>query len=56
MARMKDLLYDLQHYDMLTEDEQKTIREMYNITKKDVRTIQDISKMMSEITIQIGGE
>ena len=39
MARMKDLLIDLQTYDELNEDEQKRIRETYCITKKDVAEI-----------------
>ena len=56
MARIKDLLQDLEHYDELTEDEQKVIREMYNITKQDVVTFQNIKKTMAEITVEIGGE
>ena len=49
MARMKDLLYDLENYDMLTEDEQKTIHEIYCITKKDVKTLQNIRNTINEI-------
>lgn len=54
MARMKDLLHDLENYDQLTLDEQKVIREMYNITKKDVKKIQEIGKPTTEITEMVG--
>ena len=56
MARMKDLLYDLENYDLLNADEQKTIREIYNITLNDVETLKNINETISEIKAEIGGE
>ncbi len=48
MARMKDLLHDLEAYGDLTLDEQKRIREMYNITT------QDVAKILSTIHTERG--
>lgn len=42
MARMKDLLHDLETYEQLTLDQQKTIREMYNLKKGDVAKLLNI--------------
>ena len=44
MARMKDLLMDMEIYNELDKDGQKTIREIHNITEKDVEEILAVLK------------
>ena len=39
MARMKDLLQDLETYNMLNADEQKTVREIYNLTTTQIEQL-----------------
>ena len=39
--RIKDLLIDLQNYDELNNDEQKRLRESYNITIKQIQEIKN---------------
>lgn len=55
MARMKDLLYDLENYEMLTPEEQKTIREMYNLTEESIQSIFKTKETITEIK-EIMGE
>ena len=39
MARMKDILHDLQTYEMLTIDEQKVFRETHNLTTTQIKNL-----------------
>lgn len=53
MARIKDLILDIQTYNKLNLDEQKRLRETYNITIKEVEEIQEVLKTEAGT---IGGE
>ena len=53
MARIKDLILDIQTYNKLNLDEQKRLREVYNLTIKDV---EEIRKVLKTEAGTIGGE